>query len=233
MTLAFVDDLDRPALGEADGHHLERVLRLRDGEPVTASDGVGGHRPCRFRTGGHLEPAGPVERDPRPAPAVTVCFAVPKGERPELVVQKLTELGADRIVPFVAGRSVVRWDADRAARNVERLRRVAREAAMQCHRTWLPAVDELRTFESVAALPGAALAAADGGPPTLGHPTLLIGPEGGWTPAERDAGLPAVCLGPHVLRVETAAMAAAAALVLLRAGLVASRGPSSSPTEGR
>ncbi len=233
MTLVFVDDLEAPVLGDGDRHHLERVLRIKWDEEIVASDGSGGHRPCRFGSGGALEPLGPIEHTPAPRPAITVCFAVPKGERPELVVQKLTELGVDRIVPFTSARSVVRWDAARAGRNVERLRRVAREAAMQCHRTRLPSVDELRTFDDVARLPGAALADIGGGAPSLVHPVVLIGPEGGWTADESGRGLPSVALGGHILRAETAAIAAAAALGLLRAGLARPAEGEAGLTEGR
>ena len=133
---AFVAELAAPVLDAGDRHHLERVLRLRPGDCVSVSDGHGGWRLCRF--GPVLEPAGEVARDPGPSPTVTVAFALTKGERPEWAVQKLTEVGVDRIVPMAAARSVVRWGPDRAAANVERLRRVAREAAMQCRRTWLP-----------------------------------------------------------------------------------------------
>jgi 16S rRNA (uracil1498-N3)-methyltransferase len=220
VTLVFVADLAAPALDDADRHHLERVLRLRRGDAIEAADGEGGHRPCRLTAGAALEPAGDVVQDPRPTPVLTLAFALTKGARPELAVQKLTELGVDRIVPFAAARSVARWDGDRAARHVERLRRVAREAAMQAHRPRLPVVDELRTFAEVAAWPGAALADLGGEGPTLAHATVLVGPEGGWSAEERAAGLPAVGLGPHVLRAETAAVAAGAALCLLRAGLV-------------
>ena len=73
-------------------------------------------------------------------PALTVAFAPVKGERPEWVVQKLTELGIDRIVPLLSERSVVRWSGARGKATVERLRRVAREAAAQCRRVWLPEV---------------------------------------------------------------------------------------------
>jgi 16S rRNA (uracil1498-N3)-methyltransferase len=163
---------------------------------------------------------------------VTVCFAVPKGERPELVVQKLTELGVDRIVPFTSARSVVRWDPARASGHVARLRRVSREAAMQCNRPWLPVVEELRSFDDVAGLEGAALAVAGGEPPSLRHPVVLVGPEGGWAPEETGRGLGTVGLGPHVLRSETAAMAAATALGLLRAGLVASSDRAPKATQG-
>jgi 16S rRNA (uracil1498-N3)-methyltransferase len=216
-----VDDVVAPVLTPDDRHHLERVRRVRPGDPVSVTDGRGGWRWCRF--GSELEPDGPVEHDQVPEPRITVAFAIVKGERPELVVQKLTELGVDRIVPFVAERSVVRWEPEKATRQVERLRRVASEAAMQCRRTWWPRVDELATFAEVCRLPGAAGAELGGEPPDLRFPTLLIGPEGGWADAER-AALPAlVGLGSTVLRAETAAIAGAALLVGLRSGVVQSR----------
>jgi 16S rRNA (uracil1498-N3)-methyltransferase len=216
----FVGDLDGPELAPGDLHHLERVLRLRPGEPVTASDGRGSWRPFVWAADGALAPDGDVVVEARPAPEVTVAFALTKGERPELVTQKLTEAGVDRIVPFVAGRSVVRWDAERASRNVERLRIVAREAAMQSRRAWLPEVAELASFTEAAAQPGAALAEVGGGGPTLDRPTVLVGPEGGWTDEERACGLPVVGLGPNVCRAETAAIAAGVLLAALRSGLV-------------
>lgn len=220
-----------PAIEDEDRHHLERVLRLRDGEAVTVADGRGGWRACTFRSGG-LEPAGDVEHRERPAPPLTVAFALTKGGKPELVVQKLTELGADGIVPFTADRSVVRWDAERAARHVERLRRIAREAAMQSRRAFLPEVGEVVRFDVAAQLPGACRADAGGGAPTLERPCILVGPEGGWSEAEATSGLPAVGLGPQVLRAETAAIAAGAVLAALRAGLVDHAGslPSTPPS---
>ncbi|MGH9281897.1 MAG: RsmE family RNA methyltransferase, partial [Acidimicrobiales bacterium] len=111
---AFVADLDAPALDEDDHRHLERVLRLRPGQAVTVSDGDGRWRSCVWRPGGDLEPAGQVEVEPAPAPPVTVGFALTRGDRPEWVVQKLTEVGVDVIVPIRAARSVVRWDEAKA-----------------------------------------------------------------------------------------------------------------------
>jgi 16S rRNA (uracil1498-N3)-methyltransferase len=215
----FVDELDAPVLGDGDEHHLRRVLRLPPGSDVTAGDGAGRWRPCRLGDG-VLEVAGAIVRDPRPEPPITVAFALVKGERPELVVQKLTELGVDRIVPFVAERSVVRWDPARAGRHAERWRTIARQAAMQSRRTTLPDVAPVASFRSVAALPGAALADATGDPPTLDRPAVLIGPEGGWAPEERVEGLPLVRLAAHVLRAETAAITAGAILTALRAGML-------------
>lgn len=211
---AFVADLEAPVLDDADRHHLERVLRLRPGEPITVSDGRGAWRACWF--GAELEPVGPIEQDPRPAPLLTIAFALVKGDRPELVVQKLTELGVDEIVPFVAARSVARWDATKAARQAERLALVARAAAMQSRRTWLPLVAPLASFADVARRPGAAMAERGGAAPSLDHPVVLVGPEGGWSDEERALDLPTVGLGPNVLRAETAAIAAGVLLAARR-----------------
>jgi 16S rRNA (uracil1498-N3)-methyltransferase len=222
----FVDDLSLPVLplsGE-DRHHLERVLRLRPGEEVTASDGRGGWRPCRFGPSGTLTPVGEVQRSSPPEPGVTIGFALTKGERPEWVVQKLTEAGVDVIVPFVAARTVVRWDGEKGARRLDRLRMIARMAAMQSRRVWLPEVQTAQPFASlVSALPAgkAALAHPEGGLPTLAHPTILVGPEGGFSDDELSCGLPTTDLGPGILRAETAAMAAGLLLCALRAGVVA------------
>lgn len=213
-----VPDVDRPELAPGDRHHLERVRRLREGDDLSVTDGRGAWRWCRF--GVALEADGEVVHDPAPAPPITVAFALVKGERPELVVQKLTELGVDRIVPFLAERSVVRWEPDKAERNRERLARVALEAAMQSRRTWLPEVAPVTSFDEVVALPGAAGADRDGEPPTLDRPTLLVGPEGGWSPQERAALRSLVGLGPTVLRAETAAITGAAVLCALRSGVV-------------
>lgn len=215
----FVDDLEHPALGEDDAHHLGRVLRLRRGQVVTVSDGDGRWREARFDDGS-LEPTGDVMTEDRPAVPVGVGFAVLKGDRSELVVQKLTELGVDVIIPFVSERTVVRVDRDRAHRQDERFRRIGREAAMQSRRVRLPQITAIADLSTVAIGPGWARADFDGRPPTLEHPTLLIGPEGGWAPSEREAVPASVCLGPHVLRAETAAIAAGTLLASLRAGTV-------------
>jgi 16S rRNA (uracil1498-N3)-methyltransferase len=216
--LVFVEDLDAPVLDPGDDHHLRRVLRVPDGATLTVADGHGAWRRASY--GREITPESTVFDEPSRSPELTVAFAVVKGDRPELVVQKLTELGIDRIVPFVASRSVVRWDVDRAARNVERMRRVARESAMQCRRARLPVVEELTDFGDVVARPGAALADFGGDPPTLVHPTIVIGPEGGWSDDERARAAARVSLATHVLRAETAAITAASLLSGLRASLV-------------
>ncbi len=228
----FVTDPACPVLGDEDRHHLERVLRLRPGQMVTAADGAGAWRCCTWRAGGDLEPAGEVMAVPAPSPAVTVGFALTKGERPDWAVQKLTEVGVDRILLLTTARSVVRLDAHTAERRVQRWRRVAREAAMQSRRTVLPEVVGVRSLADVVAGavgvgdmgdgPGVAacLAEPGGGPPSLARPVVVVGPEGGWAPEELALGLPTVDLGPSVLRTESAAVAAGLLLCALRAGLV-------------
>lgn len=203
-------------LADADRHHLERARRLRPGDRLTVGDGRGRHRSARF--GGDLSVEGPVVAEPKPEPPLTVAFGLTKGDRPDLTVQKLTEIGIDRIVPFVADRTVVRWDEHKAARNVGRWRAIAREAAAQAHRAWLPEVTEVGTFASAIASPGAALTDPTGEPPTAERTTWLVGPEGGWSPDEvaLAAHLPRVRIAGHVLRAETAAIVSGALLAALR-----------------
>ena len=217
---AFVADVARPVLELDDRHHLERVLRLRPADEVTVADGRGAWRRCTLGTGGVLAPVGDVVHQPRPAPLITVAFAVTKGERPELAVQKLTELGVDRIVAVSAERSVARWEGERAVRHVERLRRVAREAAVQSRRSWLPDVAPLTTLVAILEEPGAVVADAAGDRPSLTSPTIVVGPEGGFSDRERALARGTVRLGPHVLRAETAAITAGAILAALRDHLV-------------
>jgi 16S rRNA (uracil1498-N3)-methyltransferase len=202
----LVDDVATPVLDDASGHHVFRVLRVRDGEVVTVTDGRGRWRVCRC-SGGTIEPAGEEQFQPAAKNPLTIAFAVPKQDRPEWIVQKLTELGVDNMVVVHAERSVVRWDGERAIKHIAKLQRVAIEATQQSRRVWLPtivgptAASELLPV-AVAAEPGG----RDIGPADR---IVAIGPEGGWTPSELDLAVAKVSLGPTVLRVETAALAAA------------------------
>jgi len=232
--MVFVADLSAPILTQGDARHLFEVLRLRPGESVVASDGSGSWSACRVApgTGGRgwqeldpavlLVPDGTVTRQLRPVPGITVAFAPTKGDRPEWVVQKLTELGVDRIVPIRTSRSVVRWDGDRGERAVAKLARVAREAAAQCRQPWLPRVEPVTTLDGLAEAvgPQLVLARAGGAPPSLARTVVAVGPEGGWDPDEEARFGPGMGLGPTVLRAETAAVAAGTLLCGLRAGLI-------------
>ncbi len=234
--MVFVVDPAAPILTQGDAHHLFDVLRLRPGEVVIAGDGCGGWSPCRIapRSGSRgwrqvdlaslLDADGPVVRRPKVAPEITVAFAPTKGDRPEWVVQKLTELGVDRIVPIRTARSVVRWESDdRGRRVVAKLARVAREAAAQCRRTWLPEVGPVTTLDDLATVAGSAprLACPGAAAPTLDHAVVAVGPEGGWEADELARFGEGVGLGPTVLRAETAAVAVGTLLCALRGGVIA------------
>ena len=203
----FVESLDAIELSKDDTHHLLRVLRLRDGEVVTVSDGRGSWR-ASVVAGNALAARGDIVVEAAASP-LTIAAAIPKGDRAEWMVQKLTELGVSEIVLLHCERSVVRWKGDRGAQQLARLTRVAREAAMQSRRVWLPQLRGPVEFSEAAGLPCAVVADPDG--QALDRASVvLIGPEGGLTEAERGLCSRSIGLGRNILRVETAAVAAAA-----------------------
>jgi 16S rRNA (uracil1498-N3)-methyltransferase len=228
----FVADLG-PVLEVSgdEGHHLARVLRLRPGETVTAADGTGRWRlyAVTALSGAEVRlEAGDTPRvEPELSPRLAVAFAVTKGDKPELTVQKLTELGVERILPVVAQRSVVRPGPDSAAHG--RWRKVAVQAACQCRRARLPELASPAPLAGLAGHPALVVAERGAPPPEAlatppgGEILVVIGPEGGLTTEEVDALRPwaRVGLGPHVLRSETAALAVAAALSAARMGVSA------------
>jgi len=201
-----VDDVSLPVLGEAETHHVFRVLRVADGDTVSVTDGRGGWRLCTA-IGGAVEPTGEVQQEVPPSDPLTIGFAVPKSDRPEWIVQKLTELGVDRIVVLHADRSVVRWDAQRGEKHLAKLRRTALEAVQQCRRVFVPEVDG--PYDAIDVLPRAVAAEPGGRKVAQGDDFMVIGPEGGWSERELAVAGDRVSLGPNVLRVETAALVAA------------------------
>lgn len=209
----LVADVNVPQLDRDAVHHLARVLRLRRGQPVTVTDGAGHWRAVVF-TGEGVEATGPVESSARAGRALTVAVAPPKGDRLEWLVAKCTEIGIDRLVLLEAEHSVVRWSGERLQRQLDRLRRIAGEASMQSRRVWLPEISGL--MPAIEVLPGLVAAEPAGPPPTEADTAIAIGPEGGWSPKELEVATSTVSLGPHVLRVETAAVAAAVLMVSLR-----------------
>jgi len=221
----FVEDPASPVLSPKDVHHLARVLRLRAGERVVASDGRGAWAECIVAVPPGsgavvLERTSSVCMEEPATPTLLVAFSLVKAARPEWIVQKLTELGIDVIVPIETDRCVARWRSG-AFERIERLRRIALEAAAQCRRVWLPEIRGVATLEDLMSYPEAlALAHHDGVAPSLSFPAVAVGPEGGWSPRELDLGLPRVRLGTPVLRAETAAITAGALLAALRSGVV-------------
>ena len=221
----FVESLDALALSADDDHHLARALRLRPGERVSASDGRGNWRWCRWTADG-LDADGHLQFEPRPSPPLTVGFALVKGDRIiDWIVQKLTEIGIDSIVPVTTQRCVVRWDSRHAAENLQRMQRIARAAAMQSRRVWLPSVEPVAPLATVLARPGARAADASGdwlpAAPPLEVSLIVVGPEGGWEATERDGFVRPIRLGTQVLRTDTAAICAATLLQDRRRSLVA------------
>jgi 16S rRNA (uracil1498-N3)-methyltransferase len=223
-------------LDAADARHAIRSLRLRPGDEFSSSDGRGAVARCRVVRAQRLLVEGEViERaeEPPPEPRVTVLLAPPKGDRLGWAVQKLTEVGVDAIVLVEAARSVRRWEGDRAARAGERLTAVAREAAKQSRRRFIPEVTGPGPWDR-------ALGAAGGRGPVIvlwegassplsevlpgDRPlelSVVVGPEGGIAEGEaraaEAAGATLASLGPQVLRTETAAVVGAS-LVLARYG---------------
>jgi len=212
------------------GHHAVRVLRLRAGDAVTLFDGRGGEFAAELAaTDGRAVVArvGARNRIDRESPLdVTVVHAVAATDRMDYAVQKAVEMGARAIVPLMTRRSVVQLDARRAEKRVEHWRAIAIASCEQCGRNMLPEVASIREFGQWIAdasdattrlllAPGAAAPLAGVARP-VGAIQLLVGPEGGFTDDEVGAAVRAgfrpVHLGPRVLRTETAAAAALAAM---------------------
>jgi 16S rRNA (uracil1498-N3)-methyltransferase len=218
-------------LAGAEGRHAATVRRLAAGERVDVTDGAGLVAECVVAAvrPGELELAvRSRRRDPRPEPALVAVQALPKGDRGQLAVELMTEAGVDVIVPWQAQRCVTRWRADKTERGVARWRATAREAAKQARRSWLPEVTGMAGTEEVsrraagAALavlldPAAATALGAQPLPASGEIVVIIGPEGGVTPAEAAAftgsGAVPAHLGPTMLRTSSAGVAAAAVLL--------------------
>jgi 16S rRNA (uracil1498-N3)-methyltransferase len=215
--LVFVTNIEAPVLDPSDYHHLAKARRLRHDEPLVIADGAGAWRSATWDDG--PVNLGELHHEPAPEPVISIAFAPVKGDRPDWMVAKLTELGVDRIIPLIAERSIVRWDKkDDGGR--ARLDRAVREAAMQCKRARLPVIEPPVSLAQLARQEPVALASFDGSPISLAHATLAIGPEGGWSPNELDIVKTHVSLGPTVLRAETAGLAAATLLSALRAKIV-------------
>jgi len=221
---------NRAVLTGDEARHLSRVLRGQPGDEVVVFAGTGVAWPARIvrvaRDEVELELADPrtdPNTDPaRPGPRLTLAVALPKGERQKWLVEKLTELGVDRLVPLVTTRGVA--EATEAARG--RLERGVIEACKQCGRNTLLEIAAPQTIATLLADVAAGLAiVADPHAPSLDATAVraagrdivgLVGPEGGFTGAEiaaaERAGAIRAGLGPHILRIETAAIALAARL---------------------
>ncbi|MEQ6898372.1 16S rRNA (uracil(1498)-N(3))-methyltransferase [Microbacterium sp. KR10-403] len=234
MALHFVVDAatdarigDRVVLTGAEAHHAATVRRVRAGEQITLGDGRGAWLTAECEDVAPQQVAVRVTaRDdvPAPAPRIVLVQALAKGDRDELAVQASTELGVDEIVPWQAARSVSRWEGAKKAKARGRWQTIAREAAKQAHRAWIPEVAEVATTRELIGRAAASrlivleptgaerLSALD--LPVDRDVVLIVGPEGGVAPEEltafADAGAVIAVLGDTVLRTSTAGPAAMA-----------------------
>lgn len=230
-SLAGVSVGDTVEVTGDEAHHAVAVRRLAVGECVVLTDGAG------LSVVGAVAETGKrvftvsvasVQAEEPASPRITVVQALPKGERGELAVEVLTEIGVAVIVPWAASRSVAVWRGERAIKSHAKWVATAREAAKQARRSWFPEVLPMATTAEVVALVAAADLAVvlhEEGPasfasltvPATGSIVVVVGPEGGIAPEElaafAAAGVQGVKLGAEVLRTSTAGVAAVAALL--------------------
>jgi 16S rRNA (uracil1498-N3)-methyltransferase len=224
---------DHVTFDAAESRHLSRVLRLRAGDTIVATDGAGRDFTVRLEslgehaTGTVLAESAGVAASPLD---VTLVQGVPKGDKMETIVRAVTELGVARVQPALCERTIVRLEAARWRERARRWQRVAREAAKQCGRAIIPEIEPPRPMAEWLAVTGRidlglCLWEGDDGTP-LGRvladiaapraATVVVGPEGGLTREEVEAarahGLTVASLGPRILRTETAGPAIIAVL---------------------
>lgn len=232
-SLTAVRPGDPVELSGAEGHHAAAVMRLAVGEPIDLADGRGtvvrgvvasllGRDRLSVRV---IE----VAVEAPPSPRIVVVQALPKGDRGQVAVETLTEVGVDVIVPWAARRCVVQWSADRAEKGRAKWAATARAAAKQSRRSWQPEVTAPASTDQVAQLvreaslalvlhEDGALSLRDlGVVPPAGDVVIVVGPEGGIAPEELDvlaaAGGQVVRMGPSVMRTSTAGTVAAGILL--------------------
>jgi 16S rRNA (uracil1498-N3)-methyltransferase len=222
---------DELVLPERAANHLARVLRLREGDPCVLFNGDGHDYAARLRVANkrevRVEVLSATMVDNESPLRIVLLQGIARGEKMDLVLQKATELGVAAIVPVSGERTEVRLDAERAEKRLAHWLSVVESACEQSGRARVPEV------AAPAALEAAARALHGGGArlvldpqgehrlqdlaaPEDGMACIAIGPEGGWSPRDRDilhaAGFTGLRLGPRVLRTETAGLAAIAAL---------------------
>ena len=207
-----LNNIDSISLSDTDSHHLFRVLRLRDGQSVTATDGAGRWRECRVVGRDGIEIVGSVVVENSPSITIGVAFVPVKAEKPETTVRQLVEVGADVIDVLLPTKRAVAGTRDRFN---DRIHTIVREACMQSRRVFVPQVNVGVNLAEVLAQAGVAIADPEGGPLSAEHQYIVVGPEGGFDASEVPETVAKVSIGPVVMRAETAALVAGARLVAL------------------
>lgn len=222
----------RYVLDGPEGRHAVSVKRLRSGEGVVLTDGAGrwaeGEVEATEGKDRLIVRLGRLVEEPEESPRLTVVQALPKGDRGEVAVETMTEVGVDAIVPWAASRCITQWKGERGLKALGKWRATAREAGKQSRRVRFPGVADAATSKQVASLLAEAEFAAvlhESGTealataelPASGDIVLVVGPEGGVSPEElalfARAGAKPYRLGRSVLRTSTAGTAAAALLL--------------------
>jgi 16S rRNA (uracil1498-N3)-methyltransferase len=222
---------ERIVLRGQEGRHAAAVRRLAVGEQAYLTDGAGAVAQCVVASTSPAElelSVLEVTTEPPPQPSLTVVQAIPKGDRAELAVELLTEVGADVIVPWAADRCVAQWRGERAVRALARWQSAGVQAAKRSRRAWFPQIPPQADLAAVVSrVRGAAAAVvldadapgrlADLTIPDSGEIVLIVGPEGGIAPREREAlaaaGAPGARLGRTVLRASSAGVVAASVVL--------------------
>ncbi len=207
-----LNNIDSISLSDTDSHHLFRVLRLRDGQSVTATDGAGRWRECRVVGRDGIEIVGSVVVENSPSITIGVAFVPVKAEKPETTVRQLVEVGADVIDVLLPTKRAVAGTRDRLN---DRIHTIVREACMQSRRVFVPQVNVGVNLAEVLAQAGVAVADPEGGLLSAEHQYIVVGPEGGFDASEVPETVAKVSIGPVVMRAETAALVAGARLVAL------------------
>lgn len=225
-------------------HYALRVLRLKDGANIVLFDGRGGQYDAVLRAQGKSAEAevGAHHAIEAELPGgITLVQGLPSGDKMDWIVEKAVELGAHRLIPVAAQRSVVQLNAERQAKRLKHWERIAQSASEQCGRNRIMRIDAPMPLEACLAMLKATVSnALAAGPLLLCHPeatqtlsevldkardaapgvTLLVGPEGGWSPEEQkqalDHGAAPLRFGARVLRTETAGLALIAAVSALK-----------------
>ncbi|MDR7000405.1 16S rRNA (uracil(1498)-N(3))-methyltransferase [Neobacillus niacini] len=241
MQRYFVKDRakeNRFLIDSEDRHHILKVMRMHIGDQIICVDPQGKMAVCKIAEITDEQVVADVvqwEEENSELPiSITIASGLPKGDKLEWIIQKGTELGAHKFLPFSAARSVVKWDEKKAAKKIERWQKIAKEAAEQSHRAILPEVANLVSFKNLlgesknfdyklvayeeesrsgeTSIFSSTLQKMENGESLL----LVFGPEGGLTEEEvrllKENGFSICGLGPRILRTETAPLYSLAAI---------------------
>lgn len=221
-----------------DYHHIVRVMRMKEGDKIICVDPLKKSAICTIAEITDEQVVAEVvqwiEASSELPINITIVSGLPKGDKLEWIIQKGTELGAHKFIPFISARSVVKWDEKKSAKKAERWQKIAKEAAEQAHRTELPEVmnpqniksllktsesydKKLIAFEEEAKMGEKSVLSKTMAEMKKGQSLMIVfGPEGGLTEQEvsllRDSGFQTCGLGPRILRTETAPLYALSAV---------------------